>query len=95
MATTDQPFKDMAHEMTLDERRRVFLRDVVNAEANFAEGTVARQFLDYHRYLQTNTDLFDTVMVRLMLEANPEDRNALRLNDEAIKEIVNTYLAGK
>jgi hypothetical protein len=90
-----EPFKDQAHEMTLDERRALFMRDVVHAEDNFAEGSVSRQYLDFFKYLQTNTDLFDTVMVRMVLETDPQNRDALRLNDEAIKEIVLQYLDGE
>jgi hypothetical protein len=89
-----KPFTNHGHEMTLDERRAFFLKDIVHAEENFAEGTVSRQFLDFFKYLQTNTDLFDTVMVRIMMDASPDNRNALRLPENEIKELINTYLEG-
>ena len=83
-----------AHRMTLEERRALVVKDIVDAEANFEPGTVAGQLFEFFKWVQENTDTFDRVMVEIMLEDNKTDPKILHFEDSDIKEMVNEYLAG-
>jgi len=78
--------------MTLKERQALVMKDILSAETNFEEGSVSRQYLDFFRWLQDHTDIFDPVMVAITMDGQEGNRNALRFTDEAMKELVNTYL---
>jgi hypothetical protein len=89
----NEEFTNHGHEMTLEERQNLVIKDFVEDEKSFAEGTVSRSYLDFFKWLQEHTDIFDPVMVSIMLMGREGDRDALRFDDKSIKEIVNTYLS--
>lgn len=82
------PAVEQAHEMSLDERRALVVKDIFDDENNFVVGTISWQLLRFYQWLQTNTDTFDAVMVRMTLDGG----DSLMRDDEEIKELVRLYM---
>jgi hypothetical protein len=81
----------------LEAGRKQVIDEIVKDEESFAPHTVSGNLLEYHRWLQNNTDLFDPVMVSIVMSmaarGGDMDRNVLKLSDDELKEHVRAYLS--
>jgi hypothetical protein len=82
--------------MTLEERRDLVIKDIVDDEENFAPGTISNTCLEFFKWVQTNTDVFDSTMVSEMLydalNTKPYNEDVLKVDEETIKDFVKGFL---
>lgn len=90
----DREIFDAAHAA----RRRLMVQAMIDDEEAFAEGTVAGNLLKFWKWLETNTDTFDPVMIRATMDLADQakgglDRESLILDEDLKHQLINDFLS--